>query len=161
MKRKYNFACVAAMLALLTNAVMPNVRAQQGDKAASQHSTVSHPAASPPPPLTVVTGNGTPGQLVKWTGIDGSRVGNSIITETKLGNVGIGTASPNSKLTVEGRIETTLGSYKFPDGIVQTTAGIAAVFHDRTLTGAGTTNSPLGIANGAVVRSLVWLSREG
>jgi hypothetical protein len=160
MKRKYNFAYVAVMLALLTNAVLPSVRAQQGDKAAPQRATASHPAATTPPPLTVVIGNGTPGQLVKWTGVDGSSVGNSIITETKLGNVGIGTPTPASKLTVQGMIETTLGGFKFPDGTVQTTAGIASVFHDQTLTGAGTANSPLGIANGAVVRSINGLTDQ-
>jgi len=39
-----------------------------------------------------------------------------------LGNVGIGTNSLSSRLTVAGTIETTSGGVKFPDGSVQTTA---------------------------------------
>ena len=38
-------------------------------------------------------------------------------------NVGIGTSTPASKLTVVGLIETTTGGVKFPDGTIQTTAG--------------------------------------
>jgi hypothetical protein len=72
-----------------------------------------------------VSGSGTPGQLAKWTGVDGSNsysLGNSLITEDKFGKVGIGTTTPTSKLTVQGMVETTLGGYKFPDGTIQTTA---------------------------------------
>ncbi len=38
------------------------------------------------------------------------------------GNVGVGTASPGSRLTVAGTIQTTQGGIKFPDGTVQVTA---------------------------------------
>lgn len=38
-------------------------------------------------------------------------------------NVGIGTSTPASKLSVAGLIETTTGGVKFPDGTIQTTAG--------------------------------------
>ncbi len=99
-----------------------------------------------------VTGGGTLGQLTKWIGTNASGgfiLGDSIITEDKFGNVGIGTPAPTSKLTVAGMIETTLGGYKFPDGTVQTTAavsGLQAVFHDATLSGAGSSASPLKIA---------------
>jgi hypothetical protein len=40
------------------------------------------------------------------------------------GNFGIGTASPGSKLTVSGLVESSSGGYKFPDGSVQTIAAI-------------------------------------
>ena len=96
-----------------------------------------------------VTGSGTPGQITKWTGVSGSStftIGDSIITEDKFGKLGIGTKTPTSLLTVQGMIETTLGGYKFPDGTVQTTAGISFVTHDASLAGLGTAASPLGIA---------------
>jgi len=38
-------------------------------------------------------------------------------------NVGIGTMSPGSPLTVAGLVESTTGGFKFPDGTIQTTAG--------------------------------------
>ena len=38
-------------------------------------------------------------------------------------NVGIGTASPDSPLTVAGIVESLTGGFKFPDGTIQTTAG--------------------------------------
>src|SRR6185436_13728524 len=68
----------------------------------------------------------------------------------KFGKIGIGTSSPTSLLTVQGWIETTLGGYKFPDGTVQTTAGLAFVTHDASLMGDGRSTSPLGIALGGV-----------
>jgi hypothetical protein len=55
-------------------------------------------------------------------------------------------------------IQTTLGGLMFPDGTVQTTAGLASVFHDATLTGDGAQGSPIGVAvplnlTGAVPRN--------
>src|SRR6185503_16135425 len=72
------------------------------------------------------------------------------IYEDKFGKIGIGTRTPTSLLTVQGMIETTLGGYKFPDGTVQTTAGISFVTHDASLLGLGNAASPLGIAPGGV-----------
>src|SRR4029453_8945146 len=77
-------------------------------------------------PTLPVLGGGTIGQLTKWTGLTSSNsfIGDSVITEDKLGNIGIGTTAPTSKLTVRGMIETTLGGFKFPDGTLQTTAAV-------------------------------------
>lgn len=49
-----------------------------------------------------VKGSGTPGNLALWTAPD--TLGNSILIE-KNGNIGLGTTTPGSKLTVIGRIE--------------------------------------------------------
>jgi hypothetical protein len=103
--------------------------------------------ASPP----AVLGGGTIGNISIWVGTHpsgNSILGDSIITQLN-GNIGIGLATPTSKLAVQGMIETTLGGYKFPDGTVQTTAavgGLTSIFHDATLTGNGTSGSSLGVA---------------
>ncbi len=122
----------------------------------AQTSEVSHrsgeqaikPSTAGGGPQSPVLGGGTLGQLTKWIGFGGSNsvIGDSIISETKYGNVGVGTTNPGSKLTVVGMIETTLGGVKFPDGTLQSTAGLASLFHDPSLMGNGTSGSPLGIA---------------
>ena len=100
-----------------------------------------------------VAGSGTPGQISKWAGVSGAAtytIADSNIFEDKFGKMGIGTSTPTSLLTVQGMIETTLGGYKFPDGTVQTTAGLSSVFRDASLMGNGTSGSPLGVALGGV-----------
>jgi hypothetical protein len=70
-----------------------------------------------------VLGSGTVGRVTKWVGFNtNSFIGDSTIFEDKIGNVGVGTDTPTSRLTVQGMVETTLGGYKFPDGTIQTTA---------------------------------------
>lgn len=66
-----------------------------------------------------ITGRGTAGSIPRFT--DPNTIGDSVIFENA-GNVGIGTQTPNEKLSVDGIIETTAGGVKFPDGSVQTTA---------------------------------------
>jgi hypothetical protein len=147
MKTKELFIIVLA-LALTFSAA--NDQAQAQELAKKDKNKALAPAAGSNP----VVGSGTTGQLAKWLGVDGSNtftIGNSNIFEDKFGKVGIGGApSPTSLLTVRGMIETTLGGYKFPDGTVQTTAGISFVTHDASLAGLGTAASPLGIASGGV-----------
>jgi len=72
-------------------------------------------------------------------------------------NVGIGTSTPASKLTVVGLIETTTGGMKFPDGTIQTTANaggggsITGVTAGTGLTGGGTSgNVTVSLANTAI-----------
>ena len=115
-------------------------------RSASINASAMTPVATGP--NLQVLGGGTLGRLTKWTGFTGSNsfIGDSTILESKSGLVGIGTDSPTSKLTVAGMIETTLGGFKFPDGTVQTTAGLASLFHDATFQGSGTVGSPLGVA---------------
>jgi hypothetical protein len=159
---------LAIALLSAVNLPTPYILAQDGSSRSSQR--VQAAAANP------VAGSGTVGQIVKWTGLTGETftVGNSIITETKTGLIGIGTQTPASRLSVLGTIESLSGGFKFPDGTLQTTAGLGSVFRDATLIGNGTAASPLGIApfgvgnlqlgnaavtsqkiaNGSVVRSL-------
>lgn len=140
-----NILTVVIVALTLTSAYAQEQRPARKAKGSNQ--SVAPLAASS------VIGSGTPGQITKWTGVSGSTtytLGDSIITEDKFGKVGIGTKTPTSLLTVAGMIETTLGGYKFPDGTLQTTAGIAFVIHDSSLMGDGRSATPLGIALGGV-----------
>ena len=90
-------------------------------------------------------GDATPGQIVKF--MKNKQIGDSNITEDDDGKIGIGTTLPTSQLTVDGVIEMLNGGgIKFPDGTLQTTAGLATVSRDATLKGNGTSASPLGLA---------------
>lgn len=107
-----------------------------------------------------VKGSGTSGRITKWVGDTSPsvNVSDSVITESNSGQIGVGTTAPTSKLTVAGTVETTFGGYKFPDSTVQTTAALASISHDATLTGNGTPGSPLGVAPAQTVRSLNGLT---
>ncbi|MFH1235035.1 MAG: hypothetical protein V1493_05495 [Candidatus Diapherotrites archaeon] len=50
--------------------------------------------------------------------------------------VGIGTTSPEQKLSVAGTIESTSGGFKFPDATTQTTAASLGQYASNTCTGA-------------------------
>jgi hypothetical protein len=102
-------------------------------------------------PNLEVLGSGTVGRLPKWTGITSSNsfIGDSTIFEDKFGKVGIGTDTPTSRLTVFGLIETTSGGFKFPDGTVQTTAGIAPTDVVKSLNGL---KGDLTLAQGANIQ---------
>jgi hypothetical protein len=67
-------------------------------------------------------GGGTAGKLPVWT--SSNTLGDSVIGQSKSGNVGVGATNPQSRLTVAGLVETT-GGIKFPDGTIQTSAVVA------------------------------------
>jgi len=109
-----------------------------------------------PPQRTNLQGFGAVGQIPKFGG--GDFLINSIIFESPTGKIGIGTQAPGSTLSVNGQIETLSGGVKFPDGSVQTTAGVSplialtAVAHDATLSGEGTMSSPLRVTSAEAQR---------
>ena len=132
--------CAIAMLALAFS-LSPAQSIKRAGKDARQTGGTFQTAAAP-----TVTGSGTTGKLSKWVGVPGSSVlGDSNVFEDKFGNVGIGTTTPTSPLTVRGTIESTLGGFKFPDGTILSTA-FSSVQHDATLKGDGTAGNPLGVA---------------
>ena len=142
---------LSAMLLLLALLLGGAIAQEQPKKKPDQKQTAGQaisPAATPAP----VVGSGTPGKVTKWSGIFGSStyvVGDSVISEDKFGNIGIGAALPTSKLTVAGMVESLSGGVKFPDGTIQTTSATGALFsisRDAILTGNGTASSPLGLA---------------
>ena len=141
--KSYTLAAVILLMTTLVSAQTARQRGATGPANPNQAGAVQ-PAASSTP----VSGSGTPGRVVKWLGSSPASfvIGDSSITEDKFGKVGIGTPTPTSPLTVQGMIETTLGGYKFPDGTIQTTAGLGSVFTNSTLVGNGTSASPLGVA---------------
>lgn len=112
----------------------------QGQSQKTASATLKHETSAATQALS------TPGRIAKFTGT--KTIGDSNITEDNSGNIGIGTNLPTSRLTVDGIIEMlNAGSgIKFPDGTLQTTAGLATVSHDSTLNGNGTPASPIGLA---------------
>jgi hypothetical protein len=92
----------------------------------------------------VTTSGGTANSISMFSAK--STIANSRILQ-KGNNIGIGTTTPASPLTVNGIIQSLAGGFTFPDNSVQATAGITAVNHDGTMTGTGSAGSPLGVNN--------------
>ncbi|MBC7420543.1 MAG: hypothetical protein H7328_07430, partial [Bdellovibrio sp.] len=90
-------------------------------------------------------GSGTANYIPLWA--NSTSLGNSPIAVSG-GNVGIGTTTPSSKLSVSGTIESTTGGVKFPDGTTQTSASGGAVAM-RYYAG-GTTSIPAGSFSGSI-----------
>jgi hypothetical protein len=133
--RTRSIIALAALAAFLPAPGMAQGRTQQG--AANAGSGTS----------------GTPGRIARFT--TSKNLGDSVITQSEAGNVGVGTTAPTSPLTVNGIVETTgAGGVKFADGSVQTTAGLPVVSHDATLQGDGTPAAPLGVVFPLRIRGL-------
>lgn len=79
------------------------------------------PASAPPTGNALTPLNRSASPQVKAGGLWASSFGvdNGLVV---MGNLGVGTLTPSSKLSVTGTIESTSGGFKFPDGTVQDTA---------------------------------------
>src|SRR5262249_34309026 len=111
------------------------VGARIGENLAAQGASAHNPSSF-----------GASGQIPQFGG--GDFLVDSVISQDFNGRIGIGTTAPSSPLTVIGQIETKAGGVKFPDGTVQTTSAAGSLFqvsHNTTLTGNGTSGSPLGV----------------
>lgn len=67
--------------------------------------------------------------------------GAQLVLDTGTGNVGIGTDSPGSRLTVNGTIRSASGGFQFPDGSVQTSAASGGTGGGFSLPYSGTSNA--------------------
>lgn len=112
--------------------------------AASAWAQSDNANVTPATTSTVSTYGGTGSTIAMFSAK--STIANSRISQ-KGNNIGIGTTSPASPLTVNGTIQSLAGGFRFPDNSVQATAGITAVTHDGTMTGTGSASSPLGVNN--------------
>src|SRR5258708_4361828 len=57
--------------------------------------------------IPAITGGGSKGYIPEW--LSSSKLGNSVITETTTGRIGIGTVTPLAKLDVDGAINAATG----------------------------------------------------
>ncbi len=98
----------------------------------------------------LASGSGTQNRIAKWTDNAGT-LGDSGITETNSGFIGIGTASPDSLLNVQGPIPSLLGHM----GVIRTTGSNNGFGLLMDATGSG--NNSLGLAvNGVAKGGSSW-----
>jgi len=100
-------------------------------------------SAEAPTNMTVNTPGGTANYISLFS--KKNTIVNSHIIQ-KGANVGIGTTTPSSPLTVSGAIQSLAGGFIFPDNSVQSGAGLINVTHDATMMGSGVSTLPLGVA---------------
>jgi len=101
-----------------------------------------------PQPLT--SGTGTQNRIAKWTDSLGT-LGDSTITETNSGFIGIGTPTPDSQLNVQGAIPALLGHM----GVIRTTGSFNGFGLLMDATGSGNNNLGLSV-NGVPKGGFSW-----
>ena len=99
--------------------------------------TTANSTTDSPQPLA--SGTGTQNRIAKWTDNAGA-LGDSTITETNGGFIGIGTASPDSVLNVQGSIPVLLGHL----GVIRTTGSNNGF--GLLMDSAGSGNNNVGLA---------------
>lgn len=122
-------------------------------KPKATNGSAAQTAEDPPQPLA--SGSGTQNRIAKWTDNAGT-LGDSTITETNNGFIGIGTANPDSLINVQGSIPTLLGRL----GVIRTTGSNNGF--GLLMDSAGSGNNNIGLAvNGVPKGSFAWdVSRQ-
>src|SRR5687767_2149192 len=158
MQKRQQLWALFAIMALLASPAFAQEPNQRGRNGAGSGPANGSGTIAPQVSTPLVNGTGTIGRIPRWTAFSGYNytLGDSAISESSAGDVGIGTAPTGARLTVGGVIQAT-GGFKFGDGTLQTTSAAGAlstVAHDATLMGDGTAASPLGVASPLMVRDL-------
>lgn len=104
-----------------------------------------------------ISGTGSANYVAQFTAAQ--TIGNSTIFDNGT-NVGIGTAAPAQRLSVNGLIEAMSGGFKFPDGSVQSTAAGSGlwtpsgtnIFYTAGSVGIGTMGDSLAISDTLVAK---------
>jgi hypothetical protein len=97
-----------------------------------------------------IAGTGTVNRIAKWTP-DSNTLGDSGITETNSGFVGIGTTTPDGPLNVQGTVPSPLGHMS----VIRTTGSNNGFGLLMDATGTGNNNLGLGV-NGVQKASFAW-----
>jgi hypothetical protein len=97
-----------------------------------------------------IAGTGTVNRIAKWTP-DSNTLGDSGITETNSGFVGIGTTTPDGPLSVQGTVPSPLGHMS----VIRTTGSNNGFGLLMDATGTGNNNLGLGV-NGVPKASFAW-----
>src|SRR5262245_38136767 len=104
-----------------TNTTQRNNSATTGSQTQASESEVASKKKSGGQVTITVGGSGVAGHIARW--MDSNTLESSVISQDG-GRIGISTTTPTSKLTVNGRVESLSGGFRFPDGTTQNTAGL-------------------------------------